>query len=50
MGTEKKSGKTVETEIALSLHAKFQRKVKKENTSMAQVLRDFIQHYVKQIK
>lgn len=47
MGTELKHGKTVETKIAHSLHEKFQRKVKKENTSMAQVMRDAIQNYVK---
>lgn len=47
MGTEIKHGKKVETEIALSLHKKFKRKAKKENTSMAQVIRDAIQNYVK---
>lgn len=47
MGTEKKSGEVVETQIAKSLKRKFRAKCKRENTSMAQVMRDAIQHYVK---
>jgi len=47
MGTEKKNGEKVETKVSQSLKAKFERKVKKNNTSMAQVIRDFIQSYVK---
>lgn len=47
MGTEKKSGKKVESKLAGSLHAKFMRKCEKNGTSAAQVIRDLIQKYVK---
>lgn len=47
MGTEIKRGKKVETKIAPSLYKKLKSLVKKQNTSVAQVLRDAIQAYVK---
>jgi hypothetical protein len=47
MGRESKSGVKVETKVAPSLKEKFERKVKKNNDSMASVLRNFIQVYVK---
>lgn len=43
----KAAGVKVETSIAPSLRKKFQAKVKKNNTNGAQVLRDFVQAYVK---
>jgi hypothetical protein len=45
MGTEKKAGKKVETKLAPSLKKKFMAKVKKNKTSVAQVLRDLVQSY-----
>lgn len=47
MGTEIKSGKKVESKLALSLKKKFTRTVKKNGTSEAQAIRDLIQGYVK---
>lgn len=47
MGTEKKRGHKVESKIASSLHKKLKAKVKKQNTSISQVIRDAIQAYVK---
>ena len=47
MGTESKSGVKVETRIAPSLHKKLKAKVHKQNTSVAQVIRDAVQAYVK---
>ena len=48
MGKEIRSNAIkVETELAKSTHRKFKAKCKKENTSMAQVMRDAIQHYIK---
>lgn len=47
MGAEKKNGAKIETKVAPSLKEKFERKVKKNNDSMAAVLRNFIQVYVK---
>jgi hypothetical protein len=48
MGIEKKNGKKVETKLAASLFQQFKSKAKKSNTSMAQVLRDLVQGYVKE--
>lgn len=45
--TERKNGAKVETKVAPSLKKKFERKCKKQNISMAQVLRDFIQGFVR---
>lgn len=47
MGLEKKNGKKVETQLAATLFQQFKSKVKKSKTSMAQVLRDLVQGYVK---
>lgn len=48
MATEQKSGHTVETAIHHALKQKFKKKVKASGSSMAQVLRDLIQKYVKE--
>jgi hypothetical protein len=47
MAAEKKNGSRVETHVADSTKTKFERKCKKNKTTMAQVLRDFIQSYNK---
>lgn len=47
MPVEKKSGVMVCTRIAPSLHKKFRSKLKKENRSVAQWVRDQIQLYLK---
>lgn len=48
MGKEIRSNAVkVETELAKSTHRKFKAKCKKENTSMAQVLRDAAQNFLK---
>jgi hypothetical protein len=44
----KTSGVKIETHVAPSLRQKFKRKAAKNNTSMKQILRDFIQKYVKE--
>lgn len=43
----KSAGVKVETSVAPSLRKKLQAKVKKNNTTASQVLRDYIQSYVK---
>lgn len=43
----KSKGQKLETTIAPSLHKKFRAKVRKNNTSMAQVIRDAVQAYTK---
>lgn len=53
MGREKRSGVDtvgIETHIATSLHAKWKKATTPPNPSGAQVLRDFIQNYVKSYK
>lgn len=47
MAAEKKNGSRLETHVADSTKSKFQRKCKKNKTSMAQVLRDLVQDYNK---
>jgi predicted HicB family RNase H-like nuclease len=47
MGTEKKSGVKVESSVAVSLHRKLRAKARKSNSSIAQIIRDLLQKYVK---
>lgn len=47
MAEVKSTGVKIETKIAPSLRKKLAAKAKKNNTSVAQVLRDFVQKYVK---
>jgi hypothetical protein len=47
MSAEKKAGRTVETNVSVSLAKKFKSHCKKLNVSMAQRLRDLMQKDVK---